>query len=91
VTADQRVTQAREFLHGALKRTVDTLPPTILMRELAECRRHLGQVLVVIDGLHEDAGKLAEIRAVLAAFDWEFDDRQYALERIDEIASGGAR
>jgi len=29
--------------------------------------------------------KLAEIRAILAAFDWERDDRQYALEAIDAI------
>jgi hypothetical protein len=33
-----------------------------------------------------EAGKLAAIRTVLAAFEWEHDDRQYALERIDEIA-----
>lgn len=33
-----------------------------------------------------DAGKLAAIRAVLARFDWEHDDRQYALEEIDRIA-----
>jgi hypothetical protein len=34
-----------------------------------------------------DAGRqLAEIRAVLAAFDWEHHDRQTALERIDQIA-----
>lgn len=32
---------------------------------------------------------LTEIREVLAAFDWERDDRQYALERIDRIAGGG--
>ena len=70
MSADDRVDQAREFLHGTLKRTVDTLPPTILMRELAECRRQLGQVLIVVDDGREDAGKLAEIRAVLAAFDW---------------------
>jgi hypothetical protein len=31
---------------------------------------------------------LKEIRALLAAFDWEHDDRQYALERIDTIVSG---
>ena len=37
-----------------------------------------------------DAGKLAEIRAVLDAFDWETSDRQYALERIDEIAGGAS-
>jgi hypothetical protein len=35
-----------------------------------------------------DAGTLAAIRAVLARFDWEFDDRQYALEEIQRIAGG---
>jgi prevent-host-death family protein len=33
--------------------------------------------------------RLAEIRAILAAFDWEHDDRQYALERIEMIADDG--
>jgi hypothetical protein len=37
-------------------------------------------------GEDDDAGKLAEIRGILAAFDWERDDRQYALERIEMIA-----
>ncbi len=31
--------------------------------------------------------QLNEIKAVLAAFDWERDDRQYALEAIEEIAN----
>jgi hypothetical protein len=38
----------------------------------------------------QDSARLAEIREILAAFDWELHDRQRALERIDEIA-GGAR
>jgi hypothetical protein len=38
----------------------------------------------------EDAGQLAAIRAVLARFDWEHDDRQYALEEIDRIAGGAS-
>lgn len=37
------------------------------------------------------AGQLAEVRGVLAAFDWERDDRQYALERIEAIVTGGAQ
>jgi hypothetical protein len=37
----------------------------------------------------DEAGKLAEIRAVLAAFDWEFDDRQLALEHIERIVEAG--
>jgi hypothetical protein len=32
--------------------------------------------------------RLERIRAVLAAFDWELDDRQYALEEIDRLANG---
>ena len=41
---------------------------------------------------NEDAAaKLAEVRDVLAAFDWERDDRQYALEEIDRIVADGAQ
>ena len=36
------------------------------------------------------AEQLEEIRLVLAAFDWETDDRQYALEQIDGIVHQGA-
>lgn len=32
---------------------------------------------------------VAEIRAIFAAFDWESDDRQYALEEIERIVEGG--
>jgi hypothetical protein len=39
-------------------------------------------------GRQDEARQLAEIRAVLDAFDWEHDDRQYALERIDQITEG---
>jgi hypothetical protein len=49
VSADQRVALAREYLTGARRRKVDQLPPSVLMRELAETRRQLGQVLDVID------------------------------------------
>lgn len=31
------------------------------------------------------AAVLAEVRAVLERFDWEYDDRQYALEAIERI------
>ena len=34
------------------------------------------------------AEQLEEIRLVLEAFDWETDDRQYALEQIDGIVKG---
>ena len=35
------------------------------------------------------AAKLAKVRAVLVAFDWERDDRQYALEEIERIVTEG--
>ena len=38
---------------------------------------------------HDPAAQLAEIRAILAAFDWEHDDRQLALEAIERIVDGG--
>jgi len=84
-TTDQRVVYARDFLTGARRRKVAELPPSVLVRELAECRRQLGQILDVLD---EDAGRLAAIRAVFARFDWEADDRQCALEEIERIAGG---
>ena len=37
----------------------------------------------------DPAAQIAEIRAILAAFDWEFDDRQLALEAIERIVSEG--
>ncbi len=33
-----------------------------------------------------DGGRLDAIRGLLEAFDWEHDDRQYALEAIERIA-----
>lgn len=33
----------------------------------------------------DDSAKLAAVRSLLSAFDWERDDRQYALEEIDRI------
>jgi hypothetical protein len=54
MSADQRVTSAREFLSGARRRKVDQLPPSLLMRECAELRRLLGQVLDVL-AAHRDA------------------------------------
>jgi hypothetical protein len=88
VSADQRVISAREFLDGARRRKVDELPPSLLMRETAELRRLLGQVLNVLAERQDEARQLAGIRAVLAGFDWETGDRQLALERIERIADG---
>jgi P-loop ATPase protein family len=36
-----------------------------------------------------DAAKLDAVRGVLSAFDWERDDRQYALEEIERTVSEG--
>ncbi len=43
----------------------------------------------VRDAETDDARCLREIRDLLARFDWETDDRQYALEAIERIADGG--
>jgi hypothetical protein len=43
----------------------------------------------VHSGTAEDTRRLEAIRAVLAGFDWEHDDRQLALEEIARIAGGG--
>ena len=43
----------------------------------------------VRDAEADDARCLREIRGVLDRFDWEHDDRQYALETIERIADGG--
>jgi hypothetical protein len=37
----------------------------------------------------DDARRLREIRALLAHFDWEYHDRQLALEAIERIAEDG--
>ena len=86
-TVDQRVEIARDYLQGARQRDVQHLPPTRLMVEVAETRHQLAQVLAVIGDQEDAAGKLAEVRSVLAAFDWEFDDQQLALERIERIVA----
>lgn len=58
----------------------------------------LGMALAVVDelaitgpvpGQDADARMVGEVRAVLAAFDWEHDDRQYALEAIERIVLAG--
>jgi hypothetical protein len=59
------------------------------MRECAELRRQLGQVLDVLAERQAQMRQLTEIQAVLAAFDWEFADRQLALEAIERIVTGG--
>jgi hypothetical protein len=92
VTApDERAELARQFLAEARQRSVEELAPSLLMRECAELRRLLGQVLAVLAGRQDGSRQLAEVRAVLAGFDWEFDDRQLALEEIERIVTGDQR
>lgn len=54
---DQRVTSAREYLASIRKHKVSSLPDTVLIREAAELRRQLGQVLDAID----QAGDIADL------------------------------
>lgn len=86
---DERAELARRYLAEARQRSVEQMPPTVLMREVAELRRLLGQVLAMLAERQDEARQLAEVRAVLAAFDWERSDRQLALEAIERIVTGG--
>jgi hypothetical protein len=87
---DQRITLARQYLAEVSGTSVEALPPSVLMRECAELRRQLGNVLAVAERQTETR-QLAEIREILAHFDWEFHDRQLALEAIERIAAGDER
>lgn len=46
----------------------------------------LGDLLAAHD---EDARRLDAIREVLRHFDWDYHDRQLALETVERIADGG--
>ncbi|HTW00240.1 MAG TPA: hypothetical protein VMF87_08050 [Streptosporangiaceae bacterium] len=65
LSRDQRIVYAREFLAGARKRKVAELPPSVLIREDAELRRVLGQLLDVISESAEVLG-----HALDDAIDW---------------------
>ena len=86
---DELAELARAYLAEVRQRSVEELAPSLLMRECAELRRLLGQVLGMLAERQDGARQLAEVRAVLAEFDWEFDDRQLALEAIERIITGG--
>jgi hypothetical protein len=88
---DQRITQAREYLAWVQQTDVLHMPPSALLREAAESRRQLGQVLDAVADLEDAAAKLSAIRSVLDTFGWESGDRQIALEAIDRIQAGGER
>jgi hypothetical protein len=85
---DERAGLARAYLAETRQRSVEQMPPTLLMRECAELRRLLGQVLDVLAERQAEARQLAEVRQILAEFDWEFHDRQLALEAIERIVTG---
>jgi hypothetical protein len=91
VSGDERAELARRFLAEARQRSVEELAPSLLMRECAELRRLLGQVLGILAERQDDSRQLAEVRQLLAEFDWEFHDRQLALEAIERIVTGGER
>jgi hypothetical protein len=88
---DERAELARAYLAEVRQRSVDQLAPTLLMRECAELRRLLGQVLDVLAERQDGPRQLAEVRQLLAGFDWEHHDRQLALEAIERIVTGGER
>jgi hypothetical protein len=56
------------------------------MRLMARAQVH---ATLALGAVAEDTRRLDAIRGVLAAFDWEMDDRQLALEAIERIADGG--
>jgi hypothetical protein len=95
VSGDERAELARRFLAEARQRSVEELAPSLLMRECAELRRLLGQVLGILAETQaerqDESRQLAEVRQLLAEFDWEFHDRQLALEAIERIVTGGER
>jgi hypothetical protein len=66
VSADQRVNAAREYLTSVRRRKVGELPPSVLVRECAELRRLLGQVLDVV----EDVEVTAQDEEVTAVTMW---------------------
>jgi hypothetical protein len=87
MSADQRAELARQFLAEARQRSVDQLPPTVLMREVAELRRLLGQVLAVLaetvrdrDDLSDQLAGVAEDRTEDAATITALAERVKALE-----------
>ena len=38
-----------------------------------------------------ESRQLAQVRAIFETFDWATDDRQYALEQVEDIVSGDDR
>jgi hypothetical protein len=88
VTGDQRIDAARAYLTLARLRDPDAMPPSRLVAEVAELRRLLAGLLAVIGERQAGHEQLAQVRTLLAAFQWETDDRQLALEAIERITEG---
>jgi hypothetical protein len=88
-----RRTAAAAVLAGYLS-GAGTADPDELSLQAARLADVLGHILAVLSDGDQAAAQfpaaaveLAEIRLVFEAFDWETDDRQYALEEIDDIVN----
>lgn len=82
MSGDPRVATAREYLAGVRQHKVGILPPSVLVRECAELRRQLGQVLDAIG--HAPALPPTQLSTVLAALD---DAATFRTERASFYCS----
>jgi hypothetical protein len=89
---DERAELARAYLAEARQRSVEQLAPTLLMRECAELRRLLGQVLAVLAERQDEARQLAERVKALEAQTPQAQQLQYEADvaAADLAASGYA-
>jgi hypothetical protein len=82
-----------DYQHEAA--TADTADRALWAARLADMLAYLLAELAAGDSATAQfpaaAAQLAQIRLVLDAFDWETDDRQYALEQIDDILNRGGQ
>jgi hypothetical protein len=62
--------------------------PVPLADAMAGLRAEVVDAIDVALASTRAARQLGAIRGILAAFDWEYDDRQVALEHIERIAGG---
>ena len=83
--------QARITAAAAVLADYQRQAPTADVAERAMWGARLADMLAIVLAaldVEPPAGQLAQIRLVLDSFDWETDDRQYALEQIDDIMRG---
>ncbi len=87
--ADQARQAYREWAEGQHKLRSDFPGGTIGLsdEEYEVAIKAAGEPQVV--GESEDTRRLNAIRELLGRFDWEHDDRQFALEAIERIVDGG--